>query len=224
MNNVLAICHGRKHRKIQEINYETATFLDLNPDVGADFILDIGDPDTLLEIDTKFDFIINAFCPTSVMFKGIKCAIEDPSSNVIDGKFNPDFFSNIHIFLKPNGIFYTRPKLFFYGIDTPRNVQLMEDKMFRFGFKMVEPTKTLTFNTSIFKDFIGFRSVQLPARDDVWRFIQERIQMDPKIKFFTVKHVKQKTMLQKQNGSMSEILKLFREIWIMIMKSRNLNL
>ncbi len=194
MDNVLAICHGRAHRKIQEINYETATFLDPDPDANADRILDIEDPETPYKIDEKFTFIINAFCPTSVMFKGIERSIEDIDGNYIDGKFNPKFFGNIRVLLKLNGIFYTRPKFFFQGNGTSRNVRLMEDKMFMFGFKLVEPQKTFTFDNTIVDDFMGFQRVKLPTGDNVCEFIQERMQLEPKIKFFTVRYYDSETV------------------------------
>lgn len=202
MNDVLVICHGSKHRKIQEINYETASFLDIDENAEPDWNLDIGDPDTPDEIGKTFSFIINAMCPMNVIFEGSKNAIQDLSGEVVDGKFDPYFFSNIHSLLQPNGIFYTRPELFFYGTNREPNVRLMEDKIFMFGFKLVEPEKTFIFNDRMMKDFMGFRCVDLPTRDNVWGFIQERIQLEPKIEFFYCETVSTRRLLYRNNPSL----------------------
>lgn len=186
MNNGLVICHGRLHKKIHELNYETTTFMDVDDKNAPDYILSIKNPETPLKINRTFPFIINAFCPQWVVFRDSTSVILDPFNNTIDGELSDRYFHNIRDLLQPDGIYYTVSRFDYYdgsSFSHVPNLSLFRDKMFRFGFRLVETNITFTFGEIVRSDFIYFQKVDLPTKTDMLQFLQERMRMEPPIKY-----------------------------------------
>lgn len=177
--DALVLFHGRKHRHIQEVSYENSKFLDINEEHNPDYELDAGNYITPLIIRREFKHVINAFGPISITFGNVKNAVQDISEGIIDGKLNIELFMNIRKFLVDDGLFYMRPIFSVYSDNFEdehiRNVKLFEEKMFRFGFKLVETNKTFTFNSREITDFLVFKKVSLPEVKDVWEYLQNRV-------------------------------------------------
>lgn len=183
MDNVLVICHGHRDRHIQEINYATAKFLNIDGESKPDYRLDITNPNTPTKIGLTFNTIINAFCPISEEFKSFKAAIFDRHGDIIDGELNPKLFGNIWKLLIPDGHFYIRPLFVGNGTRDPIAISLLTDKLFRFGFVLDQVNVTLTFDKTVISDFVVYRKTPIPSRQNIWDFLMKRWFQDPPIKW-----------------------------------------
>ena len=137
MNNGLVICHGRLHKKSMN--------LIMKP---PDYVLSIKDLEIQLKINKTFSFIIDAFCPQWVVFRDSTSVILDPFNNRIDGELSDRYFHNIRNLLQPDGIYYTVSRFDYYdsfSFSHVPNLYLFRDKMFRFGFSLVETNISFTF-------------------------------------------------------------------------------
>jgi hypothetical protein len=186
MNNVLVICHGHEHRHIHEINYATAKLLNIDAESEPDYVMDIADPRITRLIGRTFDVVINAFCPISIEFDSYEAAIYDRHGDIIDGDLNPQLFGNIWKLLSMNGHLYIRPMFDLSGTPTPAAISLLTDKLFRFGFILDQVDATLTFGEDVMSDFIVYRKMALPSRQDIWKFLVERLVQSPPIKAITL--------------------------------------
>jgi hypothetical protein len=198
LNNVLVLCHGHKHRHIQEINYDTSTLVDIDSSNRPDYTLDVEHPQFSNNLNRQYDYVINAFCSIPTQFYQNEW-VESPIGYAIDGALNPKFFNNIQKVLRPNGILYCRPLFRMYSYFPPKeesedekvvedvlpNYQLFADKMFRFGFALVGINKQFSFETKIMNDFISFQKIPRPTRTDLWNYLQDRLTKQPSVRAIT---------------------------------------
>lgn len=170
MNDTIVLCHGRNHRNIKELNYKRTTFTDANPEVDADYILDITDTN-FTHIGKKFNNVINAFCPISLNINNI---ITDDSGLPIDGDINDTFMMNIKSLLVTDGHFYSKS---FFTTNThdnsTENNQLMIDKLYVYGFMFVEIVN-FTFDETVI-EFIKFCCGVMPNKRQSVNYLTEMI-------------------------------------------------
>lgn len=181
MDNVLVICHGHQDRPINEVNYATAKFLNIDDETEPNYVMDIIDYRVPQWIGRKFDVVINAFCPISIEFRTFTDAIFDRHGTIIDGDLNPMFFGNIWKLLNPGGQLYCRPIFSLGNVPDPTAISLLTDKLYRFGFAIDHLNRTLTFGKTIISDFIVYRKIPIPSRQELWKFLAQRLVQSPTI-------------------------------------------
>lgn len=170
----LVLCHGRKHAKIKQINYDQSVFIDLNEESEPDYLIDIASEDMQL-LDRKFDVIIAAKCHHPA-------TIDNPiiqNGYIFDGDLNEGFIDNLIFLLTDQGEFYTT---------SPFSNQLMINKMYVQGFEFVG-YKDLTF--SITYNFLVFKFVNRPDKFQLSMYINDLIRNrkdDLRVEFIAMKY------------------------------------
>jgi hypothetical protein len=198
LSNTLVLAHGHTHRKIQQISPDSI-LLDIDEDNNPDIIADLGNRHLLKEIQldynknylNQFNHVINAFAPTELVF--VDHPLEDISiERNIDGALDSVFYKNVYNFLRLGGLYYTRPKFYYNASenaipDAKPNIQLLTEKLKKFGFVLHQELFTLTFNETVIDDFIVYKKVEIPEIEDMVEYLKLQIQHNQ------VKYIYEKT-------------------------------
>jgi hypothetical protein len=137
-DKTLVLCHGHKHRKIQQVDYEKAILATIREEDEPDIILDL--TKELPESLTQFTFptVIDAFCPyciklipSTMIYVSNKYGIPPYPA---DAEFEPTYIAKIKKLLATGGLFYTICP--FDNRGRPRNA-LLRKKLEAYGFKFV---------------------------------------------------------------------------------------
>lgn len=112
----LLIGHGRKHRRLPGIDYDRTFFLDINPEVKPDFIIDIREENVLLSFDFSFREIIAVNCETSILPKFPR---DQRQGNLLRN----ETLNNLDYFLEVGGIIYLKTPNLFERIDFQKEIE-----------------------------------------------------------------------------------------------------
>jgi hypothetical protein len=166
LENNLVISHGRNHRHIKEIEYDTSVFVDPNPEANADYNYIKNAPNP----KRKFDNIILAHTPSSLIISSI---VIDSCENIIDGELNPKIFNECKKRLSKNGHIYTKPEFELSNGDYNRT--LFNTKMRIMGFAYIND-ECLTFDKSI-QLFGKYKMVSIPTYEQHFDNLIEMIRL-----------------------------------------------
>lgn len=201
MNNVLVLSHGRNHRIIKEINYQTSKFLDPDPNSGSDYRISADYKYIGNIIKDKFDYIILAATPLSLQLSNI---ILDNDEANIDGELNEQLYNNIRFLLNDNG-FILNQSPFVFDDSYKSNNQLYIDKMYKLGFVYHS-----LFEISIHRgaDYVKLQKRSVPTKIERFNYLSNRLNdiYNVKIRYYSYVYDDEVSKHIKEPENIDEIL------------------
>lgn len=161
----LVLCHGHKHRKIQELDYSKTVLATIHDEDEPDVIVDLTEelPKSLTE--WKFSRVIDAFGPCNLKYH--KSTIkENTDDTIVDAVIDSSYLAKVRKLLAKHGLFYTK-NLF-------EDKKLLQYKMFAFGFEFIK-LDILTFDETPI-EFNVYKRRKMPKFDELIKFIDDKMQ------------------------------------------------
>lgn len=165
----VVLCHGRKHRKIAEVNYNKSAFIDANHDSEPDYVRDLGYP---LNTKVTYNNVIDASCPLALQLH--KMTIDESIGIPINGKLNNIFINNVLRLLSYGGFLYSKSVFFSaQNNNETSNDNLYIDKLYSYGLNYIG-NKTLKFDKDLLT-FLVFKKGKIPTRNELYIYLLDVI-------------------------------------------------